>query len=82
MLMHDLVTHARTYTKHTQGYKTKGTHSETLAHLNALAGQPPAVFAAAVPNNMKRQLADLVTEVHREDAAMRQQTAMLDKNGE
>ncbi|KAF5830672.1 hypothetical protein DUNSADRAFT_14210 [Dunaliella salina] len=39
------------------------------------SGQPPAVFAAAVPNNMDRQLLSLVAEVHREDAAMRQQAA-------
>ncbi len=31
---------------------------------------PPAVFAAAVPNNMKRELQDLVSEVTAEDKAM------------
>jgi hypothetical protein len=46
------------------------------------AGQPPAVFAAAVTNNMERQLSGLVTEVHREDAAMRQQAARLGSEAE
>eukprot|EP00200_Dunaliella_tertiolecta_P003620 CAMPEP_0202348906 /NCGR_PEP_ID=MMETSP1126-20121109/6622_1 /ASSEMBLY_ACC=CAM_ASM_000457 /TAXON_ID=3047 /ORGANISM="Dunaliella tertiolecta, Strain CCMP1320" /LENGTH=177 /DNA_ID=CAMNT_0048940633 /DNA_START=214 /DNA_END=747 /DNA_ORIENTATION=- len=46
------------------------------------SGQPPAVFAAAVPNNMDRQLLSLMAEVHREDAAMRQQAARFAADSE
>jgi len=49
----------------------------TALSLCAHAGLPPAVFAAAVPNNYGRVVRELLEEVQADDAAMVRHWAFL-----